>query len=66
MIRAEGESEAAHLISDALAKCGTGLIEVRRIDVRIARDSSCFVISGPWLAVPTSSHGSVFHHFNSR
>ena len=33
IIRAEGESEAAELISAALAMNGTGLIEVRRIDV---------------------------------
>jgi prohibitin 1 len=32
VIEAEGESEAAHLISDALSKYGSGLIEVRRID----------------------------------
>jgi len=36
IIRAEGESEAAELISAALAMNGTGLIEVRRIDA--ARD----------------------------
>jgi prohibitin 1 len=32
VIEAEGESEAASLISDALSKHGSGLIEVRRID----------------------------------
>lgn len=32
VIEAEGESEAATLISDALANYGSGLIEVRRID----------------------------------
>jgi len=32
VIEAEGESEAAHLISDALSRHGSGLIEVRRID----------------------------------
>lgn len=32
VIEAEGESEAAQLISDALSKHGSGLIEVRRID----------------------------------
>lgn len=36
IIRAEGESEAAILISQALAAHGTGLVEVRRIDA--ARD----------------------------
>lgn len=32
VIRAEGESEAAKLISDATAKAGTGVIELRRIE----------------------------------
>lgn len=32
VIRAEGESESAKLISDATAKAGTGVIELRRIE----------------------------------
>lgn len=32
IIRAEGEAEAADLISKALKESGSGLIEVRRID----------------------------------
>ena len=32
IIRAEGEAEAAHLISRAMEAAGTGFIEVRRID----------------------------------
>ncbi len=32
IIRAEGEADAAKLISDALKNAGSGLIEVRRID----------------------------------
>lgn len=32
IIRAEGEAEAAELISTALKESGVGLIEVRRID----------------------------------
>jgi prohibitin 1 len=32
VIRAEGEAEAAELISKAMSQAGTGLIEVRRID----------------------------------
>jgi prohibitin 1 len=32
IIRAEGESEAAQLVSDSLEKSGSGLIEMRRID----------------------------------
>ena len=33
VIQAEGEAEAATLISDALKESGSGVIEVRRIDV---------------------------------
>ena len=45
IIRAEGESEAAELISAALAMNGTGLIEVRRIDVsRCGDHSGCCVL----------------------
>lgn len=36
MIRAEGESEAAKLISDATKSAGAGMIELRRIEA--ARD----------------------------
>lgn len=32
VIRAEGEAEAANLISDAIQKAGNGIIEIRRID----------------------------------
>lgn len=32
IIRAEGESEAAKLISDATKAAGVGLVELRRID----------------------------------
>lgn len=35
IIEAEGEAEAATLISDALKESGPGVIEVRRIDVSI-------------------------------
>lgn len=34
VIRAEGESESARLISDATRQYGAGLIELRRIEVR--------------------------------
>ena len=33
IIRVEGESEAARLISDATKQAGPGLIELRRIEV---------------------------------
>jgi prohibitin 1 len=32
VIRAEGEAEAANLISDAIQKAGNGIIDIRRID----------------------------------
>lgn len=32
VIRAEGEAESAEIISKAVAKAGTGLIEIRRIE----------------------------------
>lgn len=32
IIRAEGEAHAAHLISDAMQKAGSGLVELRRIE----------------------------------
>lgn len=38
MIQAEGEAEAATLISDALKEAGSGVIEVRRIDVGFKKD----------------------------
>ena len=38
IIEAEGEAEAATLISDALKESGPGVIEVRRIDV-----SNCII-----------------------
>lgn len=39
MIQAEGEAEAATLISDALKEAGSGVIEVRRIDVSVCEGS---------------------------
>lgn len=36
IIKAEGESEAAKLISDATKQFGYGLIELRKIEVRFA------------------------------
>ena len=42
VIRAEGESESARLISDATRQYGAGLIELRRIEVR----QLCGVVGG--------------------
>lgn len=44
VIEAEGESEAAQLISDALLQSGTGLIQLRRIEA--ARDIAGTLASG--------------------
>jgi hypothetical protein len=44
VIRAEGESEAAKLISDATKSSGPGLLELRRIEVRIAKH---YVVTHP-------------------
>src|SRR6185437_13010594 len=35
IIRSEGDSEAAKLVSDALTKSGKGLIELRRIETAV-------------------------------
>lgn len=35
IIRSEGDSEAARLVSDALSKHGKGLIELRRIETAL-------------------------------
>jgi prohibitin 1 len=45
VIRAEGEAEAAALISQAINSAGTGLIEVRRIDA--ARDIAAVLTKAP-------------------
>lgn len=47
IIRAEGEAEAAELISKAMATAGTGLIEVRRIDT--ARDVAAILSKSPHI-----------------
>lgn len=44
IIRAEGEAEAAELISKAMTAAGTGLIEVRRIDT--AKDVAAILAKG--------------------
>jgi prohibitin 1 len=44
VIRAEGEAEAANLISDSIQRNGTGLIDVRRVDA--ARDVAQLIAKG--------------------
>lgn len=48
IIRAEGESEAAHLISDATSKAGMGLIELRRIEA--SREIAATLAKSPNVA----------------
>ena len=38
IIRAEGESESAKLISEATKTAGMGMIELRRIEVRLCAE----------------------------
>jgi prohibitin 1 len=56
VIRAEGEAEAANLISDAISKAGNGIIEIRRIDT--AKEVATTVArSGNVTYIPNSSGG---------
>lgn len=57
IIRAEGEAEAAGLISKAMATAGTGLIEVRRIDT--AKDVAAILAKGRNVTyLPNGEQGS--------
>lgn len=55
IIRAEGEAEAAQLISKALQESGTGLIEVRRIDT--AKEVAQILSKARNVTYLPSSHG---------
>jgi prohibitin 1 len=57
IIRAEGEAEAANLISDAIQKAGNGIIEIRRIDT--AKEVAQTVARSRNVSyIPSSSGGS--------
>jgi len=56
VIRAEGEAEAAELISKAMSVAGTGLIEVRRIDT--AKDVAATLARGRNVTYLPSTTGS--------
>jgi prohibitin 1 len=57
IIRAEGEAEAAELISKAMLSAGTGLIEVRRIDT--AKDVAAILAKGRNVTyLPNTAGGS--------
>lgn len=56
VIRAEGEAEAANLISDAIQKAGNGIIEIRRIDT--AKEVAQTIARSPNVSyIPNSSGG---------
>jgi len=59
VIEAEGESEAATLISDALSKHGSGLIEVRRIDA--AREIAETLAASPNVSYLPSGQGMLLN-----
>jgi prohibitin 1 len=59
VIEAEGESEAATLISDALSKHGSGLIEVRRIDA--AKEIAETLAASRNVAYLPSGQGMLFN-----
>jgi len=55
IIQAEGESQSAQLVSDALAKSGTGMIEIRRIEAaKAVAESLARSRNVTWL--PTTSN----------
>eukprot|EP00249_Psilotum_nudum_P014514 c24860_g1_i3 orf=431-1276(-) len=54
IVRAEGESESARLISEATAKAGTGLIELRRIEA--AREIAATLSRSPNIAYLPSAN----------
>ncbi len=57
VIRAEGEAEAARLISDAMSAAGNGFIEVRRIDT--AKEVAATLAKGKNVVyLPSSKGGS--------
>lgn len=64
IIRAEGEAEAADLISKALKESGSGLIEVRRIDT--AKDIANTLASSRNITyLPTGNGSNVLLGLNS-
>ncbi|CAE6069303.1 unnamed protein product [Arabidopsis arenosa] len=59
VIRAEGESEAAQLISDATAKAGMGLIELRRIEA--SREVAATLARSPNVAYLPGGQSMLFN-----
>ncbi len=56
IIRAEGEAEAARLISNAIIEAGDGIIELRRIDT--AKEVAALVAKAPNVSYIPGGSGS--------
>ncbi|KAJ3691512.1 hypothetical protein LUZ61_020676 [Rhynchospora tenuis] len=64
IVRAEGESESARLISDATAIAGTGLIELRRIEA--AKEIAAELSKSPNVAyIPAGNNGNMLLGLNA-
>uniref|UniRef100_J3LYL8 Prohibitin n=2 Tax=Oryza brachyantha TaxID=4533 RepID=J3LYL8_ORYBR len=64
IVRAEGESESARLISEATAAAGTGLIELRRIEA--AKEIAAELARSPNVAyVPSGDNGRMLLGLNA-
>ncbi|XP_047068728.1 prohibitin-3, mitochondrial-like [Lolium rigidum] len=64
IVRAEGESESARLISEATAIAGTGLIELRRIEA--AKEIAAELARSPNVAyIPSSDNGKMLLGLNA-
>uniref|UniRef100_M8BB60 Prohibitin n=1 Tax=Aegilops tauschii TaxID=37682 RepID=M8BB60_AEGTA len=64
IVRAEGESESARLISEATAIAGTGLIELRRIEA--AKEIAAELARSPNVAyIPSGDNGKMLLGLNA-
>jgi prohibitin 1 len=64
VVRAEGESESARLISEATAIAGNGLIELRRIEA--AKEIAAMLARSPNVSyIPSSENGQMLLGLNS-
>ncbi|KAK1683583.1 hypothetical protein QYE76_044431 [Lolium multiflorum] len=64
IVRAEGESESARLISEATAIAGTGLIELRRIEA--AKEIAAELARSPNVSyIPSSDNGKMLLGLNA-
>lgn len=64
IVRAEGESESARLISEATATAGAGLIQLRRIEA--AKEIATELSKSPNVAyIPSGSNGNMLLGLNA-